>query len=186
MVTRRRAFSLGSMAIVLFSAALFAQTTPAPRKLSNAEKKEIETVLKIVDGVIAGQPAPNEVSLAWLKEDYLKAQGNKQYVPFSVSVDPSKMPAGKISFYWRVVSKDAAAAPAADAKDAKKDDKKAPGKPEYPYEDLNTIAIEAGAAAPMRVSRSFTVGITSSHPSSLAIAAVTVESNPPLANTTAR
>jgi hypothetical protein len=157
MVTRRRTFALGSAAIVLFSAALFAQQqAPAPRKLSNAEKKEIQTVLKLVDDAAAGQPAKNDLSLTFAGRDQLKAQGNKSYVPFSVTLDPSQVKGGKISFYWRVVSLDApAAAPAADAKD-KKDAKKEDA-PKYAYEDLNTITIESGATAPYRVSRSFTV-----------------------------
>ena len=29
-------------------------------------------------------PAPNDLALAWVREDLLKAQGNKQYVPFTV------------------------------------------------------------------------------------------------------
>ncbi len=162
MVTRRRALALGSAAILLFSAALYAQQTPAPRKLSNAEKKEIQTVLKIVaDAGSGAQPATNDLSLAWTGHDLLKAQGNKTYVPFSVAIDPAKVAGGKMTFYWRVVSKDAppVAAPVADAKDAKKADKNAPPPPpQYAYEDLNTISIDAAAAgAPMRVSRSFTV-----------------------------
>ena len=51
----------------------------------DAEKKEIQTVQKVVDDAAAGQAAPNDVGLAWLQEDLLKAQGNKQYLPFSVS-----------------------------------------------------------------------------------------------------
>ena len=157
MVTRRRSLTIASAAIVLFSAALFAQTTPQPRKLSDAEKKEIQTVQKLVDDAAAGQAAPNDVGLTWLHEDLLKAQGNKQYLPFSVSIDPTKIAGGKVTFYWRVVSKDApAAAPAAEGKDAKKDDKKG-ARVEYAYEDLNTIPVQAGQPGPMRISRSFTV-----------------------------
>lgn len=157
MVTRRLAIALGSAAALLVSSTLFAQTTPAPRKLSNAEKKEIETVLKIVEGVNAGAPMPNDLSLTWVKDDLLKAQGNKQYIPFNVSIDPAKVNGSKMSFYWRVVAKNppAPAAPA-DGKDAKKDEKK-DAKPEYAYEDLNTIAIEPGQTGAMRVARSFTV-----------------------------
>lgn len=155
MGTRRCAFALGSAALFICSAALFAQNAPAPRR-TDAEKKEALAVFKIVDDVSAGQPAPNDLSLTWLHEDLMKAQGNKQYVPFSVTIDPSKVSGGKISFFWRVVSK-GAPAPAADAKDAKKDGKK-PAQPEYAYEDLHTIAVPAGQSGPMRVSRSFTVG----------------------------
>ena len=157
MVTRRRALTLGFAAVLLFSQAMSAQQTPAPRKLSNAEKKEIQTVLKLVDDVNAGAPAKNELSLAWQSADMLKAQNNRSYIPFSVTVDPSKVAGGKMSFYWRVVSLDPPPPPPADAagkKDEKKDEAK---KPEYAYEDLNTIAIDSSAAAPMRVSRSFTV-----------------------------
>jgi len=143
--------------MVIFSAALFAQTTPQPRKLTDAEKKEIQTVQKVVDDAAAGQAASNDIGLTWLHEDLLKAQGNKQYLPFSVTIDPSKISGNKVTFYWRVVSKDAPA-PAADPKDAKKDDKdKKGGHPEYAYEDLNTITLQAGQTGPARISRSFTV-----------------------------
>ncbi len=75
------------------------------KKADDAQKKEIQSVVKIVDDVVAGQPAPNDLSLTWAHEDLLKAQGNKEYVPFTVTLDPSKVPGGKVSFYWRVVSK---------------------------------------------------------------------------------
>jgi hypothetical protein len=159
MVTRRRSLTLASAAIFIFSAALYAQTTPQPRKLTDAEKKEIQTVQKVVDDAAGGQSAPNDVGLTWVHEDLLKAQGNKQYLPFSVSIDPTKISGNKLTFYWRVVATDAAAAAPA-GKDAKKDDKKDDkkgGRPEYAYEDLNTIPMQAGQTGPMRISRSFTV-----------------------------
>jgi hypothetical protein len=157
MITRRRVLALGSSAVLVFSAAaLFAQNNQEPRKLTNAEKKEIQTVLKIVDDVVGGQPAPNELGLAWVRQDLLKAQGNKQYMPFTISIDPAKLTSDHLSLYWRVVSTDVAA-PAADAADddKKKDDKD--DKPQYAYEDLNLIEVPSGQAAPLRVSRSFTV-----------------------------
>jgi hypothetical protein len=159
MMIRRQAIILGYAATFLFSAGLLAQqAAPQQRKTTDAEKKEILTVVKIVDDAAAGTATPNEVSLAWVSDDLLKAQGNKQYVPFNISVDPAKIAGGKLSLYWRVVSKDpAAAAPAAAPANGKKDDKKPAGKPEYAYEDLNLITIPSGQTAPMRVSRSFTV-----------------------------
>ncbi len=157
MVIRRRSLALASVVLLIFSAALLAQTTPQPRKLTDAEKKEIQVVQKLVDDSATGQSAPNDVGLTWLHEDLLKAQGNKQYLPFSVSIDSSKISGGKVTFYWRVVSKEPAAPAAAPAaKDAKKDDKKG-GRPEYAYEDLSTIPVPAGQSGPMRISRSFTV-----------------------------
>ena len=42
--------------------------------------------------------------LTWVHEDFLKAQGNKEYVPFTVTIDPSKVAGGTVAFYWRVVA----------------------------------------------------------------------------------
>jgi len=127
------------------------------KKKDEAQKKEIGNIVKIVDDLSAGQPAPNDLGLSWLREDVLKAQGNKEYVPFTVQLDPSKVAGGNVAFYWRVVSKGAAAAaPAADP-NAKKDDKnKDKAKKEYAYEDISFVPVTAGQN-PMRISRSFTV-----------------------------
>ena len=147
MVNRRSITALSTVVALAFSVALVAQ------------KKEIQDVVRFVDGVAAGQPAPNDLGLSWVHEDFLKATGNKQYIPFTVTYDPSKATGQTVSLYWRVVSKDAAApAPAAApaGKDEKKDDKKAPA-PRYAYEDLNTIPVTAGQTGPAKISRSFTV-----------------------------
>jgi hypothetical protein len=131
------------------------------KKKDEAQKKEIANIVKIVDDLTAGQPAPNDLGLSWLREDVLKAQGNKEYVPFTVQLDPSKVAGGSVAFYWRVVSKSPApAAPAADP-NAKKDDKnkdkdKDKGKKEYAYEDISFVPVTAGQT-PMHISRSFTV-----------------------------
>src|ERR671938_1956299 len=97
------------------------------KKQDDAQKKEIQSVVKVVDDFAAGQPAPNDFDIKWVREDILKAQGNKEYVPFTVSIDPSKVTGGStIAFYWRVVSKSAAAPTetAAATTGQKKDDKK--------------------------------------------------------------
>lgn len=151
MVTRRLALTLGLAAAFVFSAVLLAQDKPQARKLSDAEKKEIQSIVKYVDEVSAGQPASNDLSLVWLREDLLKAQGNRQYLPFNVGIDAAKVGGGKVTVYWRVVSKDADAPVAG----GKKDDKKK--KVEYAYEDLNVIPVPSGQSGPTRISRSFTV-----------------------------
>jgi hypothetical protein len=89
----------------------------------------------------------------------MKAQGNKQYAPFTVTIDPTKVSAGTVTFYWRAVSKSAPPSPpVADAKDAKKDDKKAvPKRAEYAYEDVGFVPVMPGQAAPVRITRSLTV-----------------------------
>jgi hypothetical protein len=145
MVIRRNVLALASVALLLASP-LFAQPKEQTRKLSNDEKKELQAISTMLS---AGQGPANDLSMTWAGSDLLKAQGNKEYVPFTVTIDPSKLTTKKISLYWRVVAKDA---PAPDPK-AKKDDKA----PQYAFENLHTIEI-ADAQSPLRLSRSFVVG----------------------------
>jgi hypothetical protein len=128
------------------------------KKQSDEQKKDIQGIVKIVDDVAAGQQGPNDLGLAWASADFLKAQGNKEYAPFAVTIDPAKVTGGTTLLYWRVVSKDAAPPPTppADSKD-KKDDKKnqTPKRPEFAYEDVSFVPV--AGQQPMRLTRSFTV-----------------------------
>jgi hypothetical protein len=152
-----RKLSVAVIAALLLSVGVFAQKKD-DKKQSEEQKKEIQAVVKIADDLAAGQPAPNDLGLAWVHADFMKAQGNKQYAPFNVTIDGAKTTAGTLAFYWRVVSKDAAPPPVADTKDAKKDDKKNPPKrPEFAYEDISFVPVTPGQATPVRISRSITV-----------------------------
>lgn len=150
--------------VALFVLALFASSnTPFAqskdeKKNEEAQKKEIANIVKIVDDLAAGQPGANDLSLSWLREDVLKAQGNKEYVPFTVQLDPSKVTSPNVAFYWRVVAKNPAAAAPADP-NAKKDDKNNNNKgkkSDYAYEDISFVPVTPGQN-PLRISRSFTV-----------------------------
>jgi hypothetical protein len=154
MKQRRAVFALCVLVMFASSMALFAQSKDDKKK-DEAQKKEIQNIVKTVDDLAAGQPAANDLSLTWLREDILKAQGNKEYVPFTVQIDPSKVSGGTVAFYWRVVSKTpaAAAAPEPGKKDDKKDKDK---KTDYAYEDISFVPVTAGQTS-MRISRSFTV-----------------------------
>jgi len=163
MKQRRGVFALVMSGALVCSIGLLAQSKDE-KKRDDAQKKEIQSVVKVVDDAAAGQPAPNDLSLAWVREDVLKAQGNKEYVPFTIAIDPSKVGGDKVAFYWRVVSKSPAAAPeAAAVANGKKDDKKKDDKDkdkakkvDYAYEDITFVPVVAGQN-PMRISRSFTV-----------------------------
>jgi len=153
MMVNRRGLTLGAAAVMVLSAVLGAQKKD-DKKQSDAQRKETLDIVKLADGAAAGQPMTNDFNLAWAHEDYLKATGNKEYVPFTLTYDASKITTPGVALYWRVVPKDAAA-PAPAAAPAKKDDKdkdkKASAK--YPYEDINFIMPGTG-----RLSRAFTVG----------------------------
>jgi hypothetical protein len=138
------------------SAGLLAQKND--KKQDEAQKREIQSVVKVVDDLAAGQPAPNDLSATWLREDLLKAQGNKEYVPFTVAIDPSKLAGGNVAFYWRVVAKGGASPTDVPAAGQKKDDKKDKDtkKGDYAYEDISFVPVTVGQN-PTRIARSFTV-----------------------------
>ena len=148
-------FRRGVLALVALGAFAAASASAQDRKMNDQQKKEIQNVVKIVDDLAAGQAAPNDLSASWLREDFLKAQGNKEYVPFTVSIDPSKIAGGNVAFYWRVVARADAAAAAAPAAGQKKDDKN-DKKKDYPWEDIGPLTPAANTTA-QRVPRSFTV-----------------------------
>src|SRR5580765_1023144 len=156
MKQRRAVFALLVVVGCASSLALFAQSKDDKKK-DEAQKREIQSIVKSVDDLTAGQPAANDLSMTWLREDVLKAQGNKEYVPFTVQVDASKVAGPNVAFYWRVVAKSPAAA-AVDP-NAKKDDKKDKDKgkkSDYAYEDITFVPVTAGQPQ-HRISRSFTV-----------------------------
>ena len=130
-----------------FSVALVAQKKD-DKKQSDAQKKEIQDIVKIVDGVAAGQPAPNDLGLSWVHEDFLKANGNKQYVPFTVTFDPVEGDRPDVAFYWRVVSKERPAPLGTRARGREgrqgQERRQESGRPRYAYEDINFIPVTAG------------------------------------------
>lgn len=149
MVTRRGAIAFGVAAAFILSTSLLAQND---RKTREAQRREAQAVYKILESIEAGQPAPNELSVEWAREDLLKAQDNKQYVPFTITLDPSKVNGRTVSLYWRVVDK--TPAPPSEKADPKVDPKKAPA---YAYEDINITTLPGGQKGQARISRSFAV-----------------------------
>ncbi len=154
MKQRRAVFAI-LLAVSVSSTMLLAQSKDDKKK-SEAQNRETQSIVKTVDELAAGQPAANDLSLTWVREDVLKAQGNKEYVPFTVQIDPSKISGGTVAFYWRVVAKNAA--PMAAVEPGKKDDKKDKDKKksDYAYEDISFVPVTAGQTS-MKISRSFTV-----------------------------
>lgn len=156
MAERRRAIGIALATAVVFSAGLVAQKKD-DKKLQDSQKKELQTLVKLVDEVSAGQgQQQNDLSLSWAHQDFLKAQSNKEYVPFIVTIDPAKVGSPTVALYWRVVAKNAAPEPAADGKkDDKSKDKK--GKDAFAYEDVTFVPVTPGQTGPMRLARSITV-----------------------------
>jgi len=159
-MTQRRAAIVLSVLVTIASSSTLLGQNKDDKKKEEAQKKELAGVVILVHDVGGGQRAANDLALTWVREDVLKAQGNKQYVPFTVQIDPSKVSGPNVALYWRVVAKGAAATPdpaAAGKKDDKNSDKNNKGrKTEFAYEDITFVPVTQGE--PMRISRSFTVG----------------------------
>jgi hypothetical protein len=111
------------------------------------------------------QPASPDVPLSW-KNDFLKAQNNLIYVPFTISVEPGKLGGPSVVAYLRVAARGTTAPPAAAEKPAdKKDDKKKDSKKEetkkeeslYPFEDVYFTDLRGAANQPLKLTRAFAV-----------------------------
>src|ERR1700730_16918509 len=112
-MVNRRGIGISVIVAVALSVSAFAQKKDDKndKKQTDEQKREIAAVVKLADDAATGQPAANDLGVAWAHEDFMKAQGNKQYAPFTVTIDPAKVTAGTVTFYWRAVSKNAAPSP---------------------------------------------------------------------------
>src|SRR5918993_5477955 len=58
---------------------------PDNKKRSKQEQQEIETVVKLVDGIMAGQPAPTDVTMT-IEPFFMKSQDQRTFVPFVLNL----------------------------------------------------------------------------------------------------
>jgi hypothetical protein len=135
-----------ALAFAITSAPVAAQKKDdkKPPKRSKAEQADVETLVRLVDGVSGGtQPAPTDVAITWESNHFVKGQDGVTYIPFTLTVDKAKLAKGLVAYYVRVVNKsEAAAAAAAAAKDSK-DAAKPPARPDFPWDNINFIEIPA-------------------------------------------
>jgi hypothetical protein len=93
-----------------------------------------------------------------VREDVMKASDNQQYLPFIVTVDPTKTQAKNLVVYWRVVSNapPSGSKGSSDSKDSKDKDSKNKGAvPQFAYESISNAALNASDGGIARISRSF-------------------------------
>lgn len=127
---------------ILMSASLAAQQAPAKKdekKRSKQEQAEIEQIVKLVDGVMAGQPAPTDVQMS-LEPYFMKSQESRTFVPFVLSV--TNAPSTDAVTYVRVVNP--AALPDPKAK-----------KVEYPWDDVGFVSAAQLAGPAVKLNRVF-------------------------------
>jgi hypothetical protein len=163
--------AIGRWTVVLSAAGFFGglgvaagtpqRTSPPPAKHTRHSvelRRPDAQVLAIAEDLTAGRPVPNDFALTWIRDDLFKDQDNKQYVPFTIALETSKLTAvtdladqgaEPLDVYFRVVAR--AAAPrmteGAEIKRA--------GRPQFSYEDMTPTSVGPGPMA--RITRSFSV-----------------------------
>lgn len=139
MVKSRRVIALvTAFAFALVGSTAYAQQAkPDTKKRSKQEQQEIEQLVKTVDAVMAGQPAPTDIQFA-LTPFFLKSQEQRTFVPFTLDVKGA--PQTDVAMYVRVVN------PAAQPDPKSK-------KIEYPWDDIHFIP--AGGVASGKLQRVF-------------------------------
>jgi len=144
MVRRRRVIALAAVFAfaIAASTAAFAQQSgakPNTQKRSKQEQAEIEQLVKLIDGVMAGQPAPSDIQIT-LTPFFLKSQEQRTFVPFQLSVTGA--PAADAAMFVRVVN------PALQPDPKTK-------RVEHPWEDIHLLTAAQVAAANGRLNRVF-------------------------------
>ena len=87
MVRRRVIALVAAFAVASAASTAFAQQRGDNKnqpKRSKEEQVEIEQLVKLVDGVMTGQPAPGDIQLT-LSPYFLKSQEQRTFVPFVLS-----------------------------------------------------------------------------------------------------
>jgi hypothetical protein len=139
MVRRRVIALVAALAVATAGSAFAEQGGQKPPKRSKQEQVEIEQLVKLVDGVMAGQPAPGDIQLT-LSPYFLKSQEQRTFVPFSLAV--ANAPATDAALYVRVVN------PAAQPDPKTK-------KIEYPWDDIHFVPAAQLSGANVRLNRVF-------------------------------
>jgi hypothetical protein len=135
MVRRRVITLVAAIAVAMAAPAAIAQQRGGDNKnqpkRTKQEQMEIEQLVKLVDGVMAGQPAPGDIQLT-LSPFFLKSQEQRTFVPFVLNATGA--PATDATLYVRVVNPSAQPDPKTK-------------KIEYPWDDIHFLtAAQVGAA----------------------------------------
>ena len=140
----RRVLVLAVAATTLATApALFArQNNQQPNRRdqerrSQQEQRDTQALVQMVDAIAAGkQPAPTDIAVQWEANHFMRGADGTTYIPFSLTLDASKLAAPGVGVYVRVVSKGAAAAAAAPAADTQK------GASAYPWDNVQFLDVK--------------------------------------------
>jgi hypothetical protein len=155
--TRQRGLIVIVIAVTTTLVAAQAGDKKQDAKLDQVQRSEAQTIIARVDEVAAGKTVANTLPIRWEQQHFIKAQGDKTYVPFTVAIDPGALTTNSIALYLRVVKHGAPPEPPPAPAEGKSD-KKAAEVRRYPFEDLYFFDVPAVAPGqPQRLRRAFAV-----------------------------
>jgi len=139
MMERTRGLALTMVVALVFGFAAEALAQRGnDRNRNRQEREEIETLVKLVDGAMAGTAGSTDITFK-ITPYFLKSQEARTFVPFSLEVTGA--PAKDVALYVRVVD------PAVEV-DPKK-------RAEYPWDDIHFVPAAQVASSPARLNRVF-------------------------------
>jgi hypothetical protein len=121
-------------------------------RIAQSQQLEGEAILALADAAMAGKPVPADFRVEW-QNDFLKAQRGT-FVPFTLTVDLSRISRPAALVYVRAVRQDAAAAPDA-AGDRRRDQKNA--EPDYPVDAIFPVELRQEPGQVARIHRGFSL-----------------------------
>jgi len=128
----------------------------ASQAVAAAQQQEIQSLLRTADAAMSGQPAPADFPIQF-RNDFLKALGNRVWVPITLTMDPAKVAGQGMALYLRVVPRGMtvpAAPPPPTDKDKKNPKNAIPAPaPSYPFEDVSFFDAKIAPGQPIRIAR---------------------------------
>jgi hypothetical protein len=151
MMTIRRilAATLAGASVAVLSHPVVAQQNNAQNRReqerrSQAEQRDIQALVQLVDAVAAGkQPPPVDIPVNWVGNHFVRGSEGATYIPFTVTIDASKLAAPGTALYVRAVSKAATPAPAPAPQQNQRGNQQQPQQPTYPWDDIQFLNLPA-------------------------------------------
>jgi hypothetical protein len=144
----RRVLTVAVVCVALAGVSVLAQQNNPQQnrrdqeKRSQQEQRDIQALVQLVDAVATGkQPAPADIAVSWSANHFVKGVGDATYIPYTLSVDATKLAAPGVALYVRAVTK-GAPAPAQPAQQQNRNQEQAA--PVYPWDDIQFLAVPAG------------------------------------------
>jgi hypothetical protein len=123
-----------------------AQNRREQERRSQAEQRDIQALVQLVDAVTAGkQPAPADIPVSWVGNHFVRGAEGATYIPFTVRIDGSKMAAPGTALYVRAVNKAATPTPAPPQNQNQNQNQRGnqPQAPMYPWDDIQFLTVPA-------------------------------------------